>query len=214
MSRRFVPIFLISASSALAQLDSNSVTVTASRSSTPQADQGLFVIYIDSDLNTALADVLAAVQPAGLTVSNFSSVFTNTQYVYTGNQQQTQLVPRWAFRLTVPVSGIKDTIATLTALENSVPKANKNLTVSFSLTGTQPSSQTQQSQVCDFAGLISDARAQAQTLAAAGGRTLAGILALSTSTSNTTGNSVSLYPNTSTSVPCSATVKFGLLGTN
>jgi hypothetical protein len=206
----FGSFFLISASFAFGQLDSNSVTVAASRSTSLQPDQALFAVFVNTDLNAGLSDVVAAVQSAGLTIANLSGVGTITVY---GNNNEPQSQTQWAFRLTVPVGNIKQTTTALTALQKSVMQANANWATSFSLQGLQVSQQLQQSQTCDFAGVISDARVQAQNLAAASGRTLSGILALSTSTSTTVGSSTSLYPGYSP-LYCSATVKFALLGSN
>jgi hypothetical protein len=196
MSRISLHLFVIFGSLAFGQLDSNSVTVTATRNLTAQPDQAVFSLSVTSDLKTTLSDVLTALQPAGVTIANFSGV--NTLNVYLDNQPQISVV--WAFNLVAPLTKTSDTVATLSALESSVPKANPKLTLSFAIQGTQVSSQLQQSQTCSTADLISDARTQAQTLATAGGRTLSGILALSGSTQ------ASGYP------ACSLTVKFALLG--
>jgi hypothetical protein len=205
----FVLFSLIPLSSAFGQLDSNSVTVTASRNTTLQADQVLFAINVDTDPGAALADVLPAVQPAGLTVANFSTVSTITAYV--GDSGTPQPQSQWVFRLVAPLVNIKSTFTTLSALPESVAAVNKTWSVSFSLQGTQVSQQSLQSQVCDLAGLLGDARTEAQNLATSAGRTLSGILALSTNTSTTTGAAVNLP-----TVPplCAATVKFALLGSN
>ena len=65
---------IVFASLAFGQLDSNSVTVTASRGVSVQADQAVFGVFVDSGLNTSLDDVLAALQGSGITVANFSGV--------------------------------------------------------------------------------------------------------------------------------------------
>lgn len=205
--------FLIAASFAFGQLDSNSVTVTASRNSSIQPDQALFAVSVNSDLNATLSDILAAVQPAGLTLANFSSVGTTTLFNQGGDQVQNQQGNQWTFATAVPISNIKATLATLTALQKSVPLANKTLSISFSIQGTQVSQQLQQSQACDTTGLLADARTKAQDLANAAGRTVGGTLALSTSISTSVGAAVSPYPASSSQI-CSATVKFALLGSN
>src|ERR1700730_7421267 len=73
-----LPFFLLilSVSAAFAQLDSNSVTVTATRSMTQQPDQVLFGVTVQSGLNTSLDDVVAALQGSGITSANFSGVST------------------------------------------------------------------------------------------------------------------------------------------
>ena len=69
--------FVMSASLLFGQLDSNSVTVTASRSTNVQPDQVLFAVYVTSRLSTSLDDVLAALKTSGITIANFSGVSTN-----------------------------------------------------------------------------------------------------------------------------------------
>ncbi len=76
---------------------------------------------------------------------------------------------QWSFTLAVPLSKIKDTIATLTTVQQNVAKKNNGFSVSFSLQGAQVSPQAQQSQTCALPDLIADARAQAQKLADAAG---------------------------------------------
>lgn len=197
-------LFVLSASFAFGQLDSNSVTVTASSTANIQPDQATFAVYVNSDVNATLSDVLAVLQPAGIGLSNFSGI---------GSVSTVAAAEQWAFGLSVPLSQIKATIAMLTGLQQNVPQANKNLSLSFSIQGTQVSQQAQQSQICSYADLLTSARSQAQALASAGGRTLSGVLAMSTGISTSTGTVSplsSLY--SATSQACSLKVKFALLG--
>ena len=73
-----LPFFLLilSVPAAFGQLDSNSVTVSATRSMTQQPDQVLFGVTVQSGLNTSLDDVVAALQGSGITAANFSAVGT------------------------------------------------------------------------------------------------------------------------------------------
>jgi hypothetical protein len=194
-----------------AQLPSNSVTVTATSSTTLQPDQAVFEVIVNSDLNSTLSTVLNAVQPAGLTIANFSgvsSVSTST----TPPSGPTAL--QWVFALPVPIASTASTLATLAALASSVPQTNKNLSLVFSIAGTQVSPQLQQSQTCDVAGLINQARTQAQNLASAGNRSLGGILSMSGTTSGPSStNTVNTFISLSSgSQNCSLTVTFSLLG--
>jgi hypothetical protein len=222
-----LPIFLLilSVPGAFAQLDSNSVTVTATRSTTPQADQVLFGVTVQSGLNSSLDDVVAALQGSGITAANFSEVTTAAVVaVIPPMLPPTTGVPllQWTFALPVPLAKIKDTIATLTALQKSIGQQNIGLTLSFNVQGTRVSTQLQQSQTCPTADLLADAQAQGQKLASAAGLSLGAILAMSSGASVpssvgnvapviTTGAFVSsvlspIFPST-----CSMTVKFALL---
>ncbi len=198
---------------AFAQLDSNSITVTASNNPTLQPDQAVFSLVVQSGLNTSFNDVLTALQPAGITASNFSGI----------NSQSLNLLPPlnstslyWYFNLPVPLTNTKATVSSLTTLQQNVAAQKNGLTLSFSISGTQISQQLAQSQTCSLSTLITNATTQAQNLAAAGGFNLGAILALSTSTSSTV---VPTYTAVLGSVPlngsaapppCAITVKFNV----
>src|SRR5260370_16768437 len=75
MRKHFLSIGLVLfAPLAFGQLDSNSVTVTASRGASLQADQAVFGVFVNSGLNAGLDDFLAALQGSGITLATFSSV--------------------------------------------------------------------------------------------------------------------------------------------
>jgi hypothetical protein len=214
-----LPFFLLilSVPAAFAQLDSNSVTVSATRSMTQQPDQVLFAVNVQSGLNTSLDDVVAALQGSGITAANFSGVSTGANLVL--NLQPTMAPPllQWIFALSAPLAKIKDTIATLSALQKSIAQQNNGLMLSFNVQGSQVSAQSQQSHVCPTSDLLADATTQAQKLAAAAGLSLGAVLAMAsgTSVSGNAGSAVSiasvlLGPPVLPSV-CSMTVKFALL---
>src|SRR5277367_6147996 len=176
------PLFFCSF--AFGQLDSNSITVSASNNATLQPDQALFSVLVQSSVNTGLDDVLAALQPAGITIANFSAVSTQLGLCPMVTCTSTQAPVQWAFTLPAPLANTKATVASLTMLQQNIAKANNGLTLSFSIVGTQVSQQLAQSQTCSIASLLTSDTAQAQTLAAAGGLNLGAILAMSSSTSS------------------------------
>ena len=209
MVKRF--LFLVIAAAAYAQTTPNSVTVTASRASTLQPDQIVFSIAVDTGMEATRDDVASALQPAGITLANFSSVNTV--------QRQSGAVLEWGFGLAVPIANMKSTVTLLTGLQQSLAQKKGGFTMSFSVQGTQVSQQAQQSQPCSVSDLISDARAQAQKMASAAGVSLGPILALSTSTSTPApgGDAFAAgyyYQSSVYSNPpaCSMTVKFALGG--
>lgn len=198
-----------------AQTDSNSITVTASRNASLQPDQALFNVSVSSGLNASFEDVLGALQGSGLALSNFTAVYTlQGPYIYdpvTGVGIPTAPGLTWSFSLSAPLSKIKDTLATLTSVQQNVAKKNNGLTVSFSVQGAQVSPQSQQSQVCVLSDLIADARAQAQKLADAANLGVGVILAMSSATSGTAPVSGVLSTLAIPSIPnCALTVKFAL----
>ena len=210
--------FLTSASLAFAQLDSNSVTVTASRNTSLQADQVVFGVFVDSGLNSTLDDILAAVRGAGITAANFAGVSMSAAPIFTGPSPVPQApMLEWAFGLAVPFSKMKDTVTLLAGLQQSIPQKSNGLTLFFQVQGTQISQQLQQSQTCVLTDLISDARSQAQKLGDAAGLSVGTILAVSSFTATTTPGPIPVSRFSSTNAAfgsfgpaCSVTVKFAL----
>src|SRR5712692_9124399 len=193
-----------------AQADSNSVTLTASRTTTFQADQALFGITVTSGLNTSLDDVLAALQGSGITIANFSGLY-NSQFYYPVSPPDPTLPPpmlQWSFGLVAPLSKIKDTIGSLSSLQQSVAKKNNGLSLTFQVQGTQASAAAQQSQACSLPDLIADARAKAQKMVDAAGLGIGVVLAMSSAT-NMTPSAIQFYPGPF-AASCSLTVKFAL----
>jgi hypothetical protein len=200
-------LLLLFLSSLVASGQTNSITVTASRSTNPQADQIVFGVYLATGLDATREDALAAVQAAGITLANFGSVVTNQQYLSNGQATHSSLA--WSFSLPVALSSMKRTIGLLSAVQASVAKTNNGMSLSFSIQGTQVSPQLQQSQTCSLSDLIDDARAQGRKMASAAGMSLGLIQAMSSATVTTPGGqafglSAYLQP------VCSLTVKFAL----
>jgi hypothetical protein len=212
-----LPFFLLilSVPAAFAQLDSNSVTVSATRSMSQQPDQVLFGVTVQSGFNTSLDDVVAALQGSGITAANFGGVGTGPTPLLSAGPVTQSL--QWVFALPVPLAKIKDTIATLTTLQKSIAQQNTGLVLSFNVQGAQVSTQAQQSHVCPTSDLLADATTQAQKLASAAGLSLGTVLAMSSGTSASSSvGSVSiagLFVSAPPVLPsvCSMTVKFALL---
>src|SRR5262245_43430828 len=59
---------------AFGQLDSDTLTSNVSRSINLLPDQGIFNIYVNSDLDTSLEQVVAALKASGVTAENLSNV--------------------------------------------------------------------------------------------------------------------------------------------
>jgi hypothetical protein len=125
--------FVMSASLLFGELDSNSVTVTASRSANVQPDQVLLAVYVTSGLNASLDDVLAVLKTSGITIANFSGVSTSTGFVaVVPLPQPAAPTLQWAFGLPVPFSKMKDTLTALASLQQSLIHSNNGFTLSFS----------------------------------------------------------------------------------
>lgn len=210
-TRSLIFAFLLSASLAFGQLDSNSITVTVSRSATLQPDQIAFNINVKSGLNTNLDEIVSALSAADVTAANFSGLYSFPDISFVvGPGLALQPTVTWTFTLPTPLSKIKDTAAMLTNLQKTIASNNSGLSLSFSVAGLQVSPQLQQSQTCSIPGLLSDARAKAQTYADAAGLSLGAPLAFST----VAGNATAAIPGLTTSAapPCTLTVKFAASG--
>jgi hypothetical protein len=216
-----LPIFMLilSIPAAFAQLDSNSITVTATQTMAQQPDQVLFGVTVQSGVSASLDDVVAALQGSGITAANFVGVSTAQSVIVnpllTGPSPMLQL--QWSFTLTAPLAKIKTTIATLASLQQTIGQQNSSLTLSFNVQGTQVSAQSQQMQVCPTSALLTDATSQAQQLASAAGLSLGSVLAMSSGASGsysgayTAIGSLSSFFLGAPSSACSLTVKFGVL---
>ena len=216
LKRTLIFGFVMTAALAFGQVESNSVTVTASQSVNLQPDQVLFGVYVTASINSSLDDVLAAVKGSGITIANFSSVGNSSLIgiVTVGTPPPPNI--QWSFSLAVPFAQMKATVTALTSLQQSNIQSNSGFALSFSVQGTQVSASAQQSQVCSITGLITDATAQAQKLASAAGLNLGSILAMSSGTlSPVVSNSVQVFGTFSsiagtTLQSCALTVKFAV----
>jgi hypothetical protein len=136
MSLRRVVVFLvISAVPLLAQLANNTVTVTASQTSTAQPDEAVISVDVSSGAirpwitlwPQSAADITAA-DLVGIANSAYNSGLPTTAFL------------DWGFQLVVPISKLKATMAALTALEKTISQ-NSVLTLDYTMRGTRASGQ-------------------------------------------------------------------------
>ena len=135
----------------------------------------MFQVNVDSGLDASLDSVVAALSASGITANNLSSERT-VGFAFGVAVDWHQL---WAFTLLAPLSKLKDTIASLTTLQQSIAQKNAGLKMSFSVQGTQASPQP-----CSTPDLIADARAQAQRLANAAGVSVGPVITISDAASS------------------------------
>jgi hypothetical protein len=210
---RILCLLLLFGSLLFAQLDSNTVTVTASRQIYPAPDEVLFGLTLTSGTQTNLDDVTSALRAAGVSAAQFSGLSTSYGD-FAANSLQ------WGFTLTAPLSNLKDTSALLTAAQKAIGVKGSGLSLSFNIQGAQASEKQRSAVQCSQADLIADAQAQAKMLAVAAGMSLGSILSLSDPATAVYGNTngyaaflitgaVSFQPF-AIPVTCSLTVKFGL----
>ena len=151
-----------------AQLEPNTLTITATRQLNAAPDQLGFSVSVTTPQTASLDQVVGALQGLGITASNFSGL---------GSAQSSSFI--WSFVLAVSIDKIPTLVQSLVSLQGSIGKSNSGWTMSYFSQGLQISNQLQQSLSCSKADLISDATAKAQKIAAAAGRTLGPIQTLS-----------------------------------
>jgi uncharacterized protein YggE len=170
--RNLIFTLLIVASAQAADLDNNTITVTATRTmNTTAPDQAWILVQLITPRDTGLDVVLAKLQGIGLGATDLASVFTSTV---------TNL--QWNFTKATPLTAIKSTLASLTRLQSSVGAEVLN----FSITGVQRSAAALAAQPCPLPALVSDARKQAEALAAAAGLRVGAIVSVSDQSASAT----------------------------
>jgi len=158
-----LPILLVACASAFGQLQTDTITITATRQVSLLPDQIVFNVQVVAPESAGLDDVVAQVAGVGISAANLTGV---SSY---GNDGFA-----WNFTLAVPISQASATTASLVQLAQQSKQA-----VTFYVQGTQVSQALQQSQPCSQTSLISDAQSHAQSLAAAAGFTVGPVLAVS-----------------------------------
>ena len=212
--RLFFVYLVFGVSFLFGQPDSNSVTVTAIHNVNAQPDQVAIGITVNSGLDASLDSIVGALQGSGVTVADFSGVDVVRYYPTTPDQPIMPMLA-WLFNTGVPLARLKDTLTTLSAVQQSIAKKNAGLTMSFSVNGMRFSPALLQSLSCQISDVIADARAQAQKLAGAAGMSVGSVLGISGATSDGGANGVLVGTGVLSSVSgpptCSATVKFALV---
>jgi uncharacterized protein YggE len=154
---------LLAAGLSAADLDNNTLTVTASRPLTVQPDQAQILVELTTARDAGLDDVLGKLQGTGIAAANLTDVFGSGA---AGSQ--------WNFVLPVAFSALKTTLATFTQLQRSL-----GASLVFSVAGTQVSAAAQTTQACPLPALVSDARRQADAMASAAGMRTGPIVSVS-----------------------------------
>lgn len=150
------------------QLESNTLTISATRQINLQPDQVVFYLSVGSGVSASLDQILTALSALNITSTNLTGVYNSTPQIL-----------QWTFTLAVPFGNLAATIGSLTALQGAITQNNSGLALLFSVTGTRVSAQLQQSQSCSTSDLLADAKVQAQKVAIAAGLVVGPVLTLS-----------------------------------
>jgi hypothetical protein len=162
-------VLLVARVLAAADLDNNTVTITATRTIKAQPDQVRVVVQVAVPQDTGLDDVLAKLKGTGITASDLQ--YANGQQILFPDQRSNQNV-QWTFVTTTSLASLKSMRTNLAQLQANLG-ANA---LTFSVAGTQVSTDAQD---CPLSALVSDARKQADALAAAAGMRTGAIVSVS-----------------------------------
>jgi hypothetical protein len=165
---RWIIVLVPAVVPAFGQLESNTITISATRWIDPQPDGIALGLSVTSGVNAGLDQIVAALAGLGITATNL-----------TGVSNQVPMTLQWSFTLVVPFSSLTQTIGAVTKLQQTITANNSGLTLAFGINGTQASPQVRHSQSCSTSNLVADATAQAQKLASAAGLSIGPILKLS-----------------------------------
>jgi hypothetical protein len=156
---RVLFLTLLAASAAMAQLDSGTITITAGRNVQLPADQYHIYIYLNAAQGSSLEDALTLLPGSGITPADLQQG-SNGQF--------------WIFELTGPLSELKDKLAPI----NRIAQAQKDGAVSYSVNTQVSADAAKAVEACPAPTLVSEARAQAQKIAAAAGFGAGSIISL------------------------------------
>jgi len=164
------------------QGEESTITVAASRSTTLQPDQVGISLTVTSPLTSTQDQVTAALAQAGIPGATFTGLNSASDYLTQVGTAVSVTQLNWSYLLTAPIANAPETVALLAIAEQRLAKSNAGFSLSFYVQGLQVSQALQNSQTCSESGLVSDANAAAQTLAAAAGASVGQILSMGSPT--------------------------------
>jgi hypothetical protein len=197
---------------ACAQLDSNSITITAVQTTAVLPDQAVITVWITPGQTTGPDQILAGLQGTGISMGDLISI---TQSL-SGFGPSVSPSYEWQFVVRTPISGVQSTLAAISAALHK----NSSWSVNFYVQSTEVSPKLLATVPCSQQDLLRDAQIQARNLATAAGLFAGPVLAMSDESNISAGAPLgfafagSLLGHTispGSSESCSMTVKFQLL---
>jgi len=177
---RAVILMLLGAGAAIGQLNDDTVTVLAGSTIFGLPDKAPVTVCVAAELGKGFDEVLSAVSAAGVTERDFTyaqpangSTSWGCPWVSPGSVSYVY----WNFSVWAPLSKLKETLAALAGLPRS-PKPG--LVVNYAIGNPMVSSTVLAE--CAVPTLMAQARRHAENLAAAAGRQLGSIRAMSDGT--------------------------------
>jgi hypothetical protein len=168
---RIAILLLSAAATAFGQLDDDTLTVTATRTTSLAPDQAAISIYLSGPAGGSLEDAVAALAGSGVAASDLASVSTSSD----GRDQFLQ----WVFNRTVSFSQLNSALAALDTIQSAAVAKKSAFSVSWFVQGTVSPAAQQATALCPLPAMVSDARTQAQHVADAAGVRVGPVVSLS-----------------------------------
>jgi Protein of unknown function (DUF541) len=168
-------LFAASAAFSFAQLDDNTLTVTAGKFTSLTPDQASVMVTVAMERSAGLDDALAILKDSGFAASNLLNVIS---YLAPEDSDGSPSVDQWSFVAYIPLEKLKTVLTALSQAQAVLVKQNSGRGLYFS-SSSGVSDQAFASQPCSLDALIADAKDQARLLASAGGVSVGGILSIS-----------------------------------
>jgi hypothetical protein len=172
-----IALLVVAHALAFAQLEDNTITVTASSNLNVQPDQVVFNVVVSAPPAATLDDVLGVLKGTGITSANLVG---NQNAAYAVASADFIVPSNWTFSLTLPYSKLNSEITALNAVQETLPRNGVRTSVTYTA-NSNISSDLLESQVCPYDSLLADARNQAKILAAAAQVGLGGIVSVNSS---------------------------------
>jgi hypothetical protein len=169
---------LAAAPLAFAQLDNDTITVTATRQANVAPDQAVVAVTVNAPATVALDDILALLGSAGITVSDLSGIGSTTGIlVPAGNPVSTQ----WFFTKAIGLTRLNAVLAALGSAAQAGTAKMPPIAISYYVQSSATSDAQRAAYPCVLPSLLSDAQRQAQNIASAAGVRVGSIVAMADS---------------------------------
>jgi hypothetical protein len=126
-------LFLLATAATLAQTDTNTITITASRNVAAAPDQVVYLVGVRLPSSAGLSDAVAQLAGTGITAAELLSTEADRTTV------------TWSFQHAVPFTAMKDTYVMLAKLSQQLGAPNGVQVLSYSVNSLQttPAAQSQ-----------------------------------------------------------------------
>ena len=161
-----------------ADLDDNTVTVTATRTLNIQPDQALLSVALMTPQDASLDDALGKLGGTGITAANLQSVYQAYGLMAAAGGPYSE----WTFIAPVSFTSLNSVLAAMTQAQKSAGLLLGSNALNFYVSGIQASADAQAAQPCPLTALVSDARRQADSMATAAGLRTGAIVSISDGT--------------------------------